>query len=89
VTHENFASDMDRIERDLRAVIRPSRRWRWIVPVILVLLAAALGVGVYRFDSSSWWMKLPGEGPEDVVQPGITERAFTSFLVNTDLPGGD
>jgi hypothetical protein len=79
VTYENFASDMDRIERDLHALTSPSLRWKLIVSAIVVLCAAALGIGLHQFKGSIW----------DLGKATITERAFTSFMDDTDLPGGD
>jgi hypothetical protein len=74
------------------------RRWKMIVPAGVGLLAV-LGVGVYLLLGTNW-VTQPAEDPNRVIKragdrqedPGtrvVTERAFTSFVPDTDLPGGD
>jgi hypothetical protein len=94
ITHENFSTDMERLERDLMAITGSSRRWRMIAPAVVMLLAA-LGVGVYQLMGTdqvtqpTQVIKQTGDRQEDPGARVVTERAFTSFEPNTDRPGGD
>jgi hypothetical protein len=86
VTHENFANDMNRIERDLVALVGSSRRSRHVAYGAAAAVAAALAIYLALHIRS-----VPsGEGgsPTTAATPPV-ERAFTSFEANTDRPGGD
>jgi PAN domain-containing protein/TIR domain-containing protein len=98
ITHENFSTDMERLERDLMVITGLRRRWKLLAPAGVALLAV-LGIAAYRLMGPNW-VTQPAEDPNQVVkQTGdrqedpaarvVTERAFTSFEANTDRPGGD
>jgi len=94
ITHENFSTDMERLERDLMAIVGPSRRWRVIAAAAAVSLAV-LGAAVYYLigsDRAPQPAQLTKQTEDRQQDPGaqvVTERAFTSFEPNTDRPGGD
>jgi len=87
VSHESFASDMDRIERDLLALLRPRRRIRLLLPAALVAVAALL-MSAYLIYGPTGLLREPGQS-QAASTKAVSERAFTSFEVNTDRPGGD
>jgi hypothetical protein len=98
ITHENFSTDMERLERDLMVVTGLQRRWKLLAPAGVVLLAV-LGIGAYQLMGANWvtqtaedpnrLVKQTGDRQEDPGARVVTERAFTSFEANTDRPGGD
>lgn len=99
ITHENFSTDMERLERDLMVITGLRRKWKMIAPVGVGLLAV-VGIGVYQLVGSNWLTqpaeddpvqvtKQAGDRQEDPGTLAVTERAFTSFETNTDRPGGD
>ncbi len=99
ISHENFSTDMERLERDLMVVTGLRRRWKMIAPAAAALLVVA-GIGAYQVMGTNWLAQQAGNDPvhvtkqagdrqEDPATRVVTERAFTSFEANTDLPGGD
>jgi hypothetical protein len=74
------------------------RRWKMLAPVGVGLLVV-LGIGVYQLMGTDWRtqpvdapgrvVKQTGDRQEDPGTRVVTERAFTSFELNTDRPGGD
>jgi hypothetical protein len=98
ISHENFSTDMERLERDLAVVTGLRPRWRIIAPAAVALLAV-LGIAAYQVMGTNWLTK-PAEDPVGVIKQSgdrqedpaarvVTERAFTSFEPNIDRPGGD
>lgn len=90
ITHENFANDMNRIERDLLASTGLSRRPN-LYAASAAAAVAAIALGIYLFNSGSLPSRQGGEQPaaSNAAETEVVERAFTSFEVNTDRPGGD
>ncbi len=88
VTHENFAGDMELLERDLRKFVKPSRNWSKILPVAAGLLGAAV-LGILVAIWSQQQIQPNEQSGSGAGKPKAAERAFTSFEVNTDRPGGD
>lgn len=86
--HTRFAADADAIAAALENTLPQRRRgWVWTAVGVGALVAIiAIGMGVYQLAN---WMTQQGSERVDDRQEAITERAFTSFEPNTDLPGGD
>jgi hypothetical protein len=98
ISHENFSTDIERLERDLMVITGLRRRWRLIAPAGIALLAV-LAVGAYQLMGTNGQtpqaevpaevIRQPADKQEDPGSRVVTERAFTSFEPNTDRPGGD
>jgi len=96
VTHENFSGDMRRIEADLRALIGPPKQiWRLVVSTVAIIVIAAGAFGLHQIYRTNGQIASRPDRPPDKPQvqpkstPVATERAFTSFQENTDMPGSD
>jgi len=91
ITHESFANDMNRIERDLIALVGRSRGVPAYAPYAAAAVAA-IALIVYLLGHEGLPTGDAGGRPSAASDAGPTtaqERAFTSFEANTDRPGGD
>ncbi|MGH9904376.1 MAG: PAN domain-containing protein [Pyrinomonadaceae bacterium] len=88
VAHESFPRDMDGIERDIRALLKPRPKWGLIASGAAVLLAA-LWLSLTQFGGSVWRIEPLDRDQAAPTHSATNERAFTSFEVSIDMPGGD
>ncbi len=92
--HTRFAADADAIAAALKKTLpHPRRGWvRASVAAAVLIGLVAVAVGVYQLTGTDRVTQQAVEPPAAQQEPpaaGETQRAFTSFEPNTDMPGGD